>query len=189
MCVLCLLLTLNRQRVTYPAMAQQSGMSHDEWTKLQELLGQAQQSGMVGEALVAMGLENGLAQQVGSEIENAQQTVIRPKAKAKQSGIGTRDGSSTAEDFGYTLVTSEGAAPAAMTDASKRLFDAVDDGVGEAGTARIDASATVPPTPMNRTMRAWQMQEGNLSAPKPQTAEPMSQKSVPLPHRQEFLSQ
>ena len=60
-------------------MAQQSGMSHDEWTKLQELLGQAQQSGMVGEALAAMGLENGLAQQVGDEMENAQQAVIRPK--------------------------------------------------------------------------------------------------------------
>ena len=140
-------------------------MSHDEWTKLQELLGQAQQSGMVGEALAAMGLENGLAQQVGDEMENAQQAVIRPKAKAKQSGGGTRDGPSAAEDFGYTLVTSEGMAPAAMTDASKRLFDAVDDCVGEAGTTRIDASATVPPTPMNRTMRAWQKDEGNLSAP------------------------
>ena len=163
--MLCFLLTIDRQRVTYPAMAQHSGMSHDEWTKLQELLGQAQQSGMVGEALVAMGLENGLAQQVGDEMENAQQAVIRPKAKAKQSGGGTRDGYSAAEDFGYTLVTSEGVAPAAMTDASKRLFDAVDDCVGEAGTTRIDASATVPPTPMNRTMRAWQKDEGNLSAP------------------------
>ena len=146
-------------------MAQQSGMSHDEWTKLQELLGQAQQSGMVGEALVAMGLEDGLAQQVGSEIANSQQTVIRPKAKAKQSGMGTRDGPSAAEDYGYTLVTSEGFAPAAMTDASERLYDAVDDGVGDAGSSRIDVSTTVPPTPMNRTMRAWQMQEGNLSAP------------------------
>ena len=160
----CFFLTLDRQRVTYPAMAKQSGMSHDEWTKLQELLGQAQQSGMVGEALVAMGLENGLAQQVGDEMENAQQAVIRPKAKAKQSGGGTRDGSSTAEDCGYTLVTSEGLAPAAMTDASKRLFD-VDDGVGDAGTSNVDVSATVPPTPMNRTMRAWQRDEGNLSAP------------------------
>ena len=82
MCVCCVFfLTIDRQRVTYPAMAQHSGMSHDEWTKLQELLGQAQQSGMVGEALVAMGLENGLAQQVGDEMENAQQAVIRPKAK------------------------------------------------------------------------------------------------------------
>ena len=146
-------------------MAQQSGMSHDEWTKLHELLGQAQQNGMVGEALVAMGLEGGLAQEVGSEIENAQQAVIRPKAKAKQSGMGTRDGAATAEDFGYTLVTSEGVAPAAMTDASKRLFDAVDDGVGDAGTANVDVSASVPPAAMNRTMRAWQMQERNLSAP------------------------
>ena len=163
--VLFYLLTSDRQRVTYPAMAQQSGMSHDEWTKLQELLGQAQQNGLVGEALVAMGLEDGLAQQVGSEIENSQQAVIRPKAKAKQSGMGTKDGPSAAEDYGYTLVTSEGSAPAAMTDASKRLYDAVDDGVGDAGAARVDASATVPPTPMNRTMRAWQMQEGNLSAP------------------------
>ena len=120
---------------------------------------------MVGEALVAMGLEDGLAQQVGSEIENSQQTVIRPKAKAKQSGMGAKDGPSAAEDYGYTLVTSEGFAPAAMTDASKRLYDAVDDGVGDAGAASVDASATVPPTPMNRTMRAWQMQEGNLSAP------------------------
>ena len=160
MCVVFFFLTLDRQRVTYPAM-----MSHDEWTKLQELLGQAQQNGMVGEALVAMGLEDGLAQQVGSEIENSQQAVIRPKAKAKQSGMGTRDGPSAAEDYGYTLVTSEGFAPAAMTDASKRLYDAVDDGVGDAGAARVDASATVPPTPVNRTMRAWQMQEGNLSAP------------------------
>ena len=103
-------------------------MSHDEWTKLQELLGHAQQSGLVGEALVAMGLGDGLAQQVGSEIENSQQTVLRPKAKAKQSGMGSKDGPSAAEDFGYTLVTSEGLAPAAMTDASKRLYDAVDDG-------------------------------------------------------------
>ena len=109
-------------------MAQKPGMSHDEWTKLQELLGHAQQSGLVGEALVAMGLGDGLAQQVGSEIENSQQTVLRPKAKAKQSGMGSKDGPSAAEDFGYTLVTSEGLAPAAMTDASKRLYDAVDDG-------------------------------------------------------------
>ena len=52
-----------------------------------------------------------------------------------------------------------------MTDASKRLHDAVDDGVGDAGTANVDVSAVVPPTPMNRTMRAWQRDEGNLSAP------------------------
>ena len=91
--------------------------------------------------------------------------MIRPKAKAKQSGIGTRDGPSPAEDFGYTLVTSEGLAPTSMTDASKRLHDAVDDGVGDAGTSNVDVSATVPPTPMNRTMRAWQRDEGNLSAP------------------------
>ena len=71
-------------------MAQKPGMSHDEWLKLQELLGHAQENGLIGEALVAMGLEDGLAQQVGSEIENSQQTVVRPKAKAKQSGIGTR---------------------------------------------------------------------------------------------------
>ena len=146
-------------------MAQKPGMSHDEWVKLQELLGHAQESGLVSEALVAMGLGDGLAQQVGSEIENSQQSVVRPKAKAKQAGGSTRDGSSTAEDYGYTLVTSEGVAPAAMTDASKRLFDAVDDGVGEVGTAAVDVSATVPPTPMNRTMRAWQRDEGNLSAP------------------------
>ena len=126
-------------------MAQKPGMSHDEWVKLQELLGHAQESGLVSEALVAMGLGDGLAQQ--------------------QAGGGTRDGSSTAEDYGYTMVTSEGVAPAAMTDASKRLFDAVDDGVGEVGTAAVDVSATVPPTPMNRTMRAWQRDEGNLSAP------------------------
>ena len=157
--------TSYRQRVTCPAMAQKPGMSHDEWTKLQELLGHAQQSGLVGEALVAMGLGDGLAQQVGSEIENSQQTVVRPKAKAKQPGMGTKDGPSAAEDFGYTLVTSEGLAPAAMTDASKRLYDAVDDSVGDAGTSNVDVSATVPPTPMNRTMRAWQRDEGNLSAP------------------------
>ena len=163
--MLCFFITSYRQRVTCPAMAQKPGMSHDERTKLQELLGHAQQSGLVGEALVAMGLGDGLAQQVGSEIENSQQTVVRPKAKAKQSGMGTKDGPSAAEDFGYTLVTSEGLAPAAMTDASKRLYDAVDDGVGDAGTSSVDASATIPPTPMNRTMRAWQMQEGNLSAP------------------------
>eukprot|EP00434_Breviolum_minutum_P046495 symbB.v1.2.042098.t1/scaffold9238.1/size5961/1 len=146
-------------------MAQKPGMSHDEWVKLQILLGQAQESGLVSEALVGMGLGDGLAQQVGSEIESSQQSVVRPKAKAKQAGGGTRDGSSTAEDYGYTLVTSEGVAPAAMTDASKRLFDAVDDGVGEVGTPAVDVSATVPPTPMNRTMRAWQRDEGNLSAP------------------------
>ena len=157
--------TSYRQRVTCPAMAQKPGMSHDEWTKLQELLGHAQQSGLVGEALVAMGLGDGLAQQVGSEIENSQQTVFRPKAKAKQSGMGSKDGPSAAEDFGYTLVMSEGQAPAAMTDASKRLYDAVDDGVGDAGTSNVDVSATIPPTPMNRTMRAWQKDEGNLSAP------------------------
>ena len=161
----CVFLTSDRQRVTCPAMAQKPGMSHEEWVKLQELLGHAQESGLVSEALVAMGLGDGLAQQVGSEIENSQQLVVRPKAKAKQAGGSTRDGSSTAEDYGYTLVTSEGVAPAAMTDASKRLFDAVDDGVGEVGTAAVDVSATVPPTPMNRTMRAWQRDEGNLSAP------------------------
>ena len=125
MCVVCFFTTSYRQRVTCPAMAQKPGMSHDEWTKLQELLGHAQQSGLVGEALVAMGLGDGLAQQVGSEIENSQQTVVRPKAKAKQSGMGTKDGSSAAEDFGYTLVTSEGLAPAGMSDASKKLYDAV----------------------------------------------------------------
>lgn len=56
-----------------------------------------------------------------------------------------------------------------MTDASKRLYDAVDDGVGDAGTASVNVSAVVPPTPINRTMRALQLHpvntEGNLSAP------------------------
>ena len=68
------------------------------------------------------GLEMDLRSRVGSEIENSQQTVFRPKAKAKQSGMGSKDGPSAAEDFGYTLVMSEGQAPAAMTDASKRLM-------------------------------------------------------------------
>ena len=87
-------------------------------------------------------------------------------------------------------MTSEGVAPAAMTDASKRLFDAVDDGVGEAGTTRVDASATVPPTPMNRTMRAWQN-----AGRKPECSQcPKPPNQCPgcpcnLPHRQEFPSQ
>ena len=62
-------------------MAQKPGMSHEEWVKLQELLGHAQESGLVSEALVAMGLGDGLAQQVGSEIENSQQSVVRPKPR------------------------------------------------------------------------------------------------------------
>ena len=37
--------------------------------------------------------------------------------------------------------------------------------VGDVGTSNVDVSATIPPTPMNRTMRAWQKDEGNLSAP------------------------
>ena len=37
--------------------------------------------------------------------------------------------------------------------------------MGDAGTSNVDVSATIPPTPMNRTMRAWQKDEGNLSAP------------------------
>ena len=120
---------------------------------------------MVGDALLTIGIDDGFAHQVNNEIDNQQQNVVRPKAKAKQSGMGSRDVPVTAEAFGYTLVGDDGSGTAAMTDASKRLYDAVDDGVGDAGTASADASATVPPTPMNRTMRAWQMQEGNLSAP------------------------
>lgn len=61
----------------------------------------------------------------------------------------------------------DGSGTAAMTDASKRLHDAVDDVVGDAGTATMSASAIVPPTPMNRTLRALQPvnTEHNLSAP------------------------
>ena len=63
MCFVCFLYHFISPKSDLSSMAQKPGMSHDEWTKLQELLGHAQQSGLVGEALVAMGLGDGLAQQ------------------------------------------------------------------------------------------------------------------------------
>lgn len=42
-------------------MAQQPSMNVEDWAKLQELLGQAQQSSMVGELLVSIGIDDGLA--------------------------------------------------------------------------------------------------------------------------------
>ena len=72
-------------------MAQQPSMNVEDWAKLQELLGQAQQSSMVGELLVSIGIDDGLAQHVNNEADGSQQSVIRPKVKAKQSGMGSRD--------------------------------------------------------------------------------------------------
>ena len=131
------------------AMSQPPGMSPGDWSTLQNLLNQAQQNGMVGDALQSIGVNEVVAQWVDGEIEQGlQQPVVRPTAKAKAAPGSMHGGSQDAFDLhGYELVDG---GSSSMTDASKRLHDAVDDATSSMQTAT--PAAAIPQR--NRTIAA-----------------------------------
>ena len=133
--------------VVCPAMAQQP-MSQEEWATLQNLLDRAQRNGMVGSALQTIGVDEVVSHWVDGEIERSlQQPVVRPAAKAKAASTHMYVGSQEAIDLGgYEFVD----AGSSMTDASKRLHDAVEDASSTMETAT--PAAAIPQR--NRTVAA-----------------------------------
>ena len=136
-------------------MAQQSGpgMTPENWQRLQELLNEAQDGGMVGDALQLIGLEEGAAHWVSNRVDQAaRQAVVQPKSKARVASRNPADYSgSDATDLGYEMVDQ-----GTMSDASKRLSAAMDDTVGDM-SAGHEAATPDPPAAMpmmNRVRRA-----------------------------------
>ena len=133
----------------------QSGMVAEDWQRLQELLSEAQQEGLVGDALQLIGLEEDAAQWVSEEVDHAvNQSVIQPKAKAKVASRNPADYATAAATMGYEVVGQD--TPGAMTDASKRLHD---DAIGDLSTEQqtsthvVNSDAAAMPK-MNRVRRA-----------------------------------
>ena len=113
-------------------------------------------NGMVGDALHSIGVDDSVAQWVDNEIEQSlQQTVVRPKAKAKSSpGVPADDNGQEALDLhGYELVDG-GSGVSSMTDASKRLHGVMDDAVDDATSSMSTAAVSTGPPQMNRTRRS-----------------------------------